>query len=82
MCQIFVIQISKRVERDSCMYVIKIFLNLNSLGNKNLELFSQATYDFQNFGKKTLFIAYGESVKKSAFDWLAAKLCLKESTFL
>ena len=82
MCQIFVIQISKRVERDSCMYVIKILFNLNSLGNENLELFSQATCDFQNFGNETLFIAYRESVKKSAFDWLAAKLCLKECTIL
>ena len=48
---------------------------------KNLtELFSQGTYDFQNLGNETLFIADHENVKKSAFHWLAAKLWLKETT--
>ena len=37
---------------------------------------------FQNFGNETLFIADYEDVKKSAFDWLAAKLWLKECTML
>ena len=39
------------------VYVIQILFNLNSQGNEKFELFSWGTYDFQNFGNKTLFIA-------------------------
>ena len=48
------------MELDSCIYVIKIIFNLNSLGNEKLELFSQRTYDIQNFESETLFIANNE----------------------
>ena len=41
----------------SLVYVIKFFFNLNSQGNEKLELFSQLTYDFQNYRNETLFIA-------------------------
>ena len=65
-----------------CIYVIKILFNLKSHGNEKLQPFSQGTYNFQNFGNATMFIADHEDVKKSAFDRLAAKLWLKESTIL
>ena len=55
---------------------------LNSLGNEKLELFSQGTNNFQNFENKTLSIADYKNVKKSIFDWLAAKLWHKQSTIL
>ena len=84
MCQIFVIQISfqssERVDPDSCIYVSEILFSLNSQGNEKHELFSQRTYDFHSFGNETLFNADHENVKKSAFDLLAAKLWLKETT--
>ena len=60
-------------------YVIKILFNLNSQGNEKLKLFS---YDFRNLGNEAFFITNHENVKKSAFDWLTAKLWLKESTIL
>ena len=46
--------------------------------------FQKDTYDFQNFGHETLFIANYENIKKfkSSFDWSAAKIWLKESTIL
>ena len=56
------------MELDSCAYIIEIFFNLNPQGNEKLELFSQGTYDVQNFGNETLFIADHEDVKKSASD--------------
>ena len=59
---------SERVKFDSHVYVIKIFFNLNSLGNKKFELFSQGIYDCQNFETENLFITDHEDVKKSAFD--------------
>ena len=62
------------MEIDSCIYVVRILFNLNSQGNEKLKLFSQGTYDFENFRNGTLFIADLEDVKKSAFDQLAAKL--------
>ena len=71
------------MELDSRVYVIEILFNLNSQGDKKSDLFSQGTYDFQNFGNETSFNTSDyENVKKSAFDWLAAKLWLKESTIL
>ena len=60
-----------RRENDSCVYVIKLF-NLNSRRNEKFELFSQVTYEFQNFENKTLFIADHENFKKSASEWLVA----------
>ena len=56
---------------------MKILFNLNSQGNEKFELFPQETCNFKNLGNETLFIAGHENVKKSAFDWLAAKLWLK-----
>ena len=50
----------QRVELDSSIYVIKILFNLSPHGNEKLELFSQRTYDIQNFGNETLFIANNE----------------------
>ena len=58
---------------DSRVYVIEIFLNLNSKG-RDLRL--------SKFSHETLFIADYENVQKFVFDWLAAKLWLKESTIL
>ena len=48
--------------------------------NEKLELFFQGTRDYQNFKSETLLIADHEDVKESLFDWLTAKLWLKEST--
>ena len=59
-----------------------MFFNLNSYGNEKFELFSQETYDFQNLGNESLFVADYENVKKSTFDWLATKLWLKGSNIL
>ena len=56
--------------------------NLNSQGNKKFKLFSQGTYDFSKFWKWNFVYRRSRNVKKSAFDWLAAKLWLKESTIL
>ena len=53
--QIFAI--FQRMELDTCICAIKILFNLNPDGNEKLELFSQRTYDVQNFGNETLFIA-------------------------
>ena len=47
---------------------------------KHLNFPPKGTYDFQNLGNETLFIADHNNVKKSTFDWLAAKLWLKENT--
>ena len=60
----------------------KVLFNLNFQGNEKLKLFSQETYDFQNLGNQTLLIVGHENVKKSAINYLAAKLWLKESTIL
>ena len=48
------------MELDSCIYLIKIVFNLNLHRNEKLELFSRRTYDIQNFGNETLFIANNE----------------------
>ena len=64
------------------MYVMKILFNLNSQGIEKFDLFSQRTYNFQNSGNKTLFIADYQNVKKSTYDWLDAKLWLKRITIL
>ena len=37
--------------------------------------------DFQNVGNETLFITDYKNVKISLFDWLAAKLWLKEMQY-
>ena len=76
MCQIFVIQVSfessERLEVDSRVYVINILFNLNSQGNEKFDVLSQGTYDIQNLGNETLFIADHESVKKDMhlIGWL------------
>ena len=48
---------------------------------KNLN-FPLKTYEFQNLGNKILYNADHRHVKKPAFELLAAKLWLKESTIL
>ena len=63
-----VLKSSERLELDSHLYVIRILSILIPKEMKNL-----------NFSPKgprteTLFIANHENVKKSTFDWLAAKL--------
>ena len=63
------------------LYVSKTLFNLNSKRNEKFELFSQGTDDFQNTGNETLLIINHENVKKSAFDWLTAKLCSKKAVF-
>ena len=73
--------LKRKLKLDSGVYVNKILFNLNFQGNRKFEVFSQGTYDFQNFRNKTLFIADYEKVKKCAFDWLAAKLWLKKALF-
>ena len=59
------------------IYIIKMFLNLNFQGSENFESFSQARdlriSKFQEL-KLCLSLHDHEYVKKSAFDWLAAKL--------
>ena len=52
----------------------------SKLGYAKFRVFN--LFIFQNVGNETSFIADHENVKKSAFDWLAAKLWLKESTIL
>ena len=47
--------------------------NLSCQGNEQFELFSQGTYNFQNLGNETLFIADHKNVKKSKFDWSAQR---------
>ena len=70
------------MEQDYCSYVIKILFNLNSQGNEEFELFSQGTYDFQNFRNEILYIADHDDIKNSVFDCLTAKLWFKERTSL
>ena len=48
---------------------------------KNLN-FSPNRHEFQNLGNETFFITGHENVKKFTFDWLAAKLCNKETIIL
>ena len=48
---------------------------------KNLN-FSPNRHEFQNLGNETFFITSHENVKKFTFDWLAAKLCNKETIIL
>ena len=48
---------------------------------KNLN-FSPEDLRFSKFSELNLFIADYENVPKFVFDWLAAKLWLKESTLL
>ena len=67
---------------NSCVCRMKVFFNLISQGNEKFKLLFQRTYDFQNLGNETVFIADYKNVKKSAFDLLATKLWLKESTIL
>ena len=68
---------------EHALFKLLLFLNhVADQGNKKFELFSQGTYNFQNFRNETLFIANYENVKKSAFDRLAEKLWLKESIIL
>ena len=45
------------MELDFRAFVIKIDLNFNSQGTKNVELFSQGTYSSQYLTYVTLFIA-------------------------
>ena len=56
------------MELDSCVCRMKLLFNLSSLGNEKFELFSQGTYDFQNVGNETLFIADYEDIKISSFQ--------------
>ena len=67
---------------DSCVYVTEIFFNLNSKGMKNLNFSPEGPTTFKIFRNEILFIAVYENVQKFVFDWLAAKLWLKESTIL
>ena len=50
----------QKVEVDSCIYVIKILFNLSPYENEKLDIFSQRTYDIQNFGNETWFISNNE----------------------
>ena len=59
------------------MELIKIHFNFR---NEKFELLSQGT--FQNFRKETLFTADFETVRKFTFDWMTARLWIKESTIL
>ena len=71
------------MELDSRAYVIEIFFNFNSKGTKNFNLSpAKEPTTFKIFRNEILFIADYENVRKFAFDWLAAKLWLKESTIL
>ena len=67
---------------DSRVYAIEIFFNLNSKGMKNLNFSPKGPTTFKIFRIETLCIADHENVPKFVFDWLAAKLWLKESTIL
>ena len=67
---------------DSSVCEIKIHFTLNSQGNEKFQLFCQGKYDFQNLESEISFIVDYKYVRKSAFDWLAAELWLKESTIL
>ena len=67
---------------NTCVCGMKMFFNLNSQGIEKFELFSQGTYDCQNLGNETMFVADYENVKKPTFDWLATKLWLKGSSIL
>ena len=49
---------------------------------KNLNFSPKGATTFKIFRNETLFIAHYENVPKFVFDWLAAKLSLKESTIL
>ena len=49
---------------------------------KNLNFSLKGPTTSKTFRIETLFIADYESVPKLVFDWLAAKLWLKESTIL
>ena len=62
--------------------MIEIFFNLSSEGKKNLNFSSKGPTTFKIFRNETLLIADYENVQKFVFDWLAAKLWLKESTNL
>ena len=67
---------------DSRVYVIEIFFNLNSKRMKNLNFSPEGPTTFKTFQNETLFIDDYENLPKFVFDWLAAKLWLKESTIL
>ena len=67
---------------DSHVYAIEIYFNLNSKEMKNLNFSLKGPTTFKIFRIETLFIADYENVPKFVFDWLAAKLWLKESTIL
>ena len=62
--------------------MIEIFFNLNSKGMKNFDFSPWGPTTFKIFRNETLFIADYENVQKLVFDWLAAKLWIKESTIL
>ena len=49
---------------------------------KNLNFSPKGSTTFKIFRNETLFIANYENVQKFVFDWLAAKLWLKESNIL
>ena len=49
---------------------------------KNLNFSPKGPTTFKIFRNEALFIADYENVQKFVFDWLAAKLWLKESTIL
>ena len=67
---------------DSRVYAIETFFNLDFKGMKNLNFSPKGPTTFKIFRIETLFIADYENVPKFVFDWLAAKLWLKESTIL
>ena len=64
-----------RRELDSCIYAVKILFNLNPHGNEKLELFSQRTYEVQNFGNKTLFIAKNSEENNDAWPTNVSQFC-------
>ena len=67
---------------DSRVYAIEIFFSLNSKGMKNLNFSPKRPTTFKIFRFETLFIADYENIPKFAFDRLASKLWLKDSTIL
>ena len=67
---------------DSRVYAIEILFNWKLKGMKNLNFSLKGPTTFKIFRIETLFIANYKNVPTFVFDWLAAKLWLKESTIL
>ena len=65
------------MEINSCVCRMKVFFNLNSQRNEKFELFSQGTYDFQNLGNETQFIANYENIKIFYFSVVCCKVMAK-----